>query len=140
MTNLQASVVNSQLRRLDKIAARKKEILNQYKDHINADLIWQEVPDKGVHSYWMISVRSWEPDWYKRASKYLADKGIETRPIFPPIHQMPAIPWANDAGSPNVPHCPNAEWLYNSGITLPSGPALTDEEISYICKSVGEIV
>ena len=140
MTNVQAAIINSQLKRLDKIAARKKEILNRYRDHLNADLIWQEVPNKGVHSYWMISVRSWEPDWHNRASKYLAEKGIETRPIFPPIHQMPAVPWANDEGSPNKPHHPNAEWLYNSGITLPSGPALTDEEVDYICRSVGETV
>lgn len=132
ITNLQAAVVNSQMSRLDKILARKKEIVDRYRDHLNADLIWQEIPEKGEHCYWMVSVRHWEPGWYQKASQHLAANGIETRPIFPPIHKMPAAYQDIKA--------PNAEYIWDTGITLPSGIGLTNEQIDHICNVVNQIV
>lgn len=132
MTNLQAAVVNSQFARIDDILKRKREVVERYRDHLNADLLWQTVPSKGEHCYWMVSVRHWKLGWYQEASKYLADRGIETRPIFPPIHKMPAT--YQDI------HAPNAELIWDTGITLPSGIGLTNDQIDHICDVVNQIV
>lgn len=132
MTNLQAAVINSQFNRIDQILQRKREVYERYRDHLNTDLVWQEVPAKGEHCYWMVSVRHWKAGWYQEASKHLAEKGIETRPIFPPIHKMPACYQSIDA--------PNAELIWDTGITLPSGIGLTNEQIDHICDVVNQIV
>lgn len=132
LTNVQAAIINSQFSRLDSILQRKSEIYERYRDHLDGDLIWQEVPSDGRHCYWMISVRHWEDDWYKKAEQHLLANNIETRPIFPPIHTMPAC-------SRNI-SLPNADLICNTGITLPSGLALTNEQIDYICAVVNEIV
>lgn len=132
LTNLQAAVVNSQFSRFEQIQKRKLEIYARYRDHLNADLLWQEAPTKGSHCWWMVSVRHWRAGWYQDASQYLAANGIETRPIFPPIHKMPAAFQDIQA--------PVAEHIWDTGITLPSGPSLTDDQIDHICDVVNEIV
>lgn len=137
MTNLQAAVVNSQFDRLDKTCARKREIYNYYHDHLDADLIWQTVPAGGESCWWMVSVRHWEEGWYERAAKHLLAKGIETRPIFPPIHKMPAMGLTSHY---NSLYLPNADLLVDTGITLPSGPTLSNDDLAIITKTINEIV
>lgn len=135
LTNLQAAVVNSQFDRLPETMAKKRAVYEYYRDHLNADLLWQTSPEGGESCWWMISVRHWEDfEWYQKASQYLTQQGIETRPIFPPIHKMPAMPLHNELAFPN------AELLVDSGITLPSGPQLTLEQLQTITKAVNAIV
>ena len=134
LTNLQAAVINSQFDRLPETISKKKTIYEYYRDHLNADLIWQKVPEGGESCWWMVSVRHWEDRWYHKAAPYLMKQGIETRPIFPPIHKMPAMRDHNDL------IFPNAELLVDSGITLPSGPQLTLEQLQTITRSVNAIV
>ena len=60
---------------------------------------------------------------------YLKDKGIETRPMFYPIHTMPMyfkqyVP---------LPVCEN---ISKRGLSLPSYPLLTDEEIGIISETL----
>lgn len=139
-TNLQAAIVNSQLKRLDNTVARKNEIYERYRDHLDGDLVWQQTPNKGQHCWWMISVRHWEQGWYKMASAYLEAHGVETRPIFPPIHLMPASHIDLPVDSPFRKYSlPNAEFLTDTGITLPSGPALTNDQIDTVCALVNKI-
>ena len=138
MTNLQAAVVNSQFDRLQDTLMRKREIYEFYRDHLDADLIWQTTPAGGESCWWMISVRHWEEGWYDRASKHMADKGIETRPIFPPIHKMPAM--RNEALLSKSLYLPNADLLVDTGITLPSGPTLTNNDLEIIAEAINEIV
>lgn len=132
LTNLQAAVINSQFKRRDTTIARKRQIYERYRDHLDDDLIWQEVPINGQHCYWMISVRHWEEGWYKKAEQYLSINNIETRPIFPPIHTMPAC--KQDV-------ClPNSERICDTGITIPSGLAITNEQIDRVCSVINEII
>jgi perosamine synthetase len=134
LTNLQAAVINSQFNRLPETIAKKKAIYEYYRDHLNSDLIWQKVPQGGESCWWMVSIRHWEDKWYQKASQYLTQHGVETRPIFPPIHKMPAMPLHNELTFPN------AELLVDSGITLPSGPQLTLEQLQTITRVVNAIV
>jgi dTDP-4-amino-4,6-dideoxygalactose transaminase len=133
LTNVQAALVNSQFSRIDSIIARKLAIYERYRDHLDDSLIWQQVPYHGKHCYWMVSIRHWEAGWYGRAQQHMTLNGIETRPIFPPIHTMPAC---SDYSSVV---CPNAEHIYDTGITLPSGPGLADAQIDKICATINQI-
>jgi perosamine synthetase len=60
---------------------------------------------------------------------YLKDKGIETRPMFYPIHTMPMyfkqyVP---------LPVCEN---ISKRGISLPSYPTMTDDDVIFVSESV----
>lgn len=137
MTNLQAAIINSQFARLPTILNKKRAIYEYYRDHLDTDLMWQAVPSGGDSCWWMVSVRHWKAGWYEQASKTLLAAGIETRPIFPPIHKMPAMQKYDNYDS-MLFH--NAELLWDTGITLPSGPTLTTAQLEYICKAVNKLV
>jgi perosamine synthetase len=58
----------------------------------------------------------------------LATAGIETRPMFYPLHEMPAC-----AEFPRSNDLMNSIRIARSGIVLPSGPTLTEDDVVYIC-------
>ncbi len=58
--------------------------------------------------------------------------GIETRPLWKPMHQQPLY---KDAPY----YCgsePVSENLFRSGLCLPSGPRVSEEDIRYICEMI----
>lgn len=135
MTNIQAALVLSQFKRKDSIQARKMEIYEKYRALMPEHLKFQEMHKNGSHSWWMVSIRN--PDdnnFYTKASEILAAENIESRPIFPPLHTMPAFqPEGQEAC------CPNAENLHKTSITIPSGLGITNEEIVKVCSVLERI-
>ena len=63
------------------------------------------------------------------------DKGIETRPIFYPIHKMPMYHNPKFEGD-----YPNADKISKYGISLPSYPELNEIKIKYICEKIEEFI
>ena len=58
--------------------------------------------------------------------------GIETRPLWKPMHQQPLykdVPYYGQAE-------PVSENLFRAGLCLPSGPRVTEEDVRYICETV----
>jgi perosamine synthetase len=69
--------------------------------------------------------------------KRLTDLGVGTRPFFWPMHEQPVFKrmglFADDRH-------PNAERIARRGFYLPSGLALTDEQISRVADAVRRIL
>ena len=65
--------------------------------------------------------------------KHLDENGIETRPLFYPVHTMPMY-------SDKYQRHPIAENIGWRGINLPSYPGLTDENIQFICDKIKEVL
>ena len=61
----------------------------------------------------------------------LAARGVETRTLFVPIHLQP-IYYRAFAGQ----RYPVAEELGRTGLYLPSGPSLSDDDIAYVADAV----
>jgi perosamine synthetase len=61
----------------------------------------------------------------------LAKHGIETRPLFYPVHTMPMY-------SKNFQKHPVAESLGWRGINLPSYPDLTKDQVLEICHIINQ--
>jgi perosamine synthetase len=61
--------------------------------------------------------------------KYLQNEGIETRPLFNPVHMMPMY-------SQNNLTLAVTESIYCRGINLPSWPGLSELQLSYIVGSI----
>lgn len=60
----------------------------------------------------------------------LAKVGIEARPLWKPMHLQPVYK--------NAPAYVNgvSERLYKTGICLPSGPWVIDEDVKYIVETI----
>lgn len=69
--------------------------------------------------------------------KILAERKIGTRPFFWGIHEQPVL---HKMGHCVNVSCPNASKLARLGFYLPSGLALTDEEIAHVAKVTREVM
>jgi perosamine synthetase len=67
----------------------------------------------------------------------LATLGVGTRPFFWPMHQQPVL---QNLGLFKDERYPVAERLATRGFYLPSGMALTDDDMSYSAASLRQIL
>ena len=140
MTNIQAALGLAQLERLDSVIQHRRRLITWYKDQLSGieGLSFQaSVPDS-ESVYWMIAVLfdGWK-DYEDRdaVAAELGRLGIETRPMFYPLNEMPVC---NDF--PRAPGLTNAARIARTGIVLPSGPDLTEDDVSYICDHFRRVI
>jgi len=132
MTNIEAAIGLAQLENVaDHIAARRR-VADWYCEYLSdlADYLAPQKPTPGAESvWWMYSVLLTGKARRSREALMdaLAADGIETRPLFYPLHIMPAF-YDEQAG------CPVAEEIAPRGINLPTHALLTRDDIEYICE------
>ena len=130
MTNICAAIGLAQLERIDDILAKKKQIAKWYKEGLKNTGFDLHIESHNVnHSYWMCTVLT--PDEIDRDAlkAHLINNGIETRPMFYPIHTMPIY-------SKGYERHPIAEKLGSRGINLPSYPGLNEKDIQIIVNAL----
>jgi len=131
MTNICAAIGLAQLENIEGIIFEKRRIATWYKKYLlsNENVEIHNEQDGTFHTYWMISILVNCPEDRDPLRDFLENAGIETRPLFYPVHIMPIY-------SEKYQRFKNAEYLGWRGINLPSYPDLTEEQIEYICKSI----
>ncbi len=130
MTNICAAIGVAQLEYADETILSKVSLAKNYdKLFLGSNVVTHSVvSDIYYHTYWMYSIRV--PQGMRDALMlFLDEKGIETRPVFYPIHSMP--PYSVDNGQ-----YPNANLISASGMNLPSWPGLTYSQQAYIVDCV----
>ena len=140
LTNLQAAIGVAQLERMDQFVARKLAIAKRYRAGlagVAGIALPAEIPGC-VNSHWMISAIV-DPAATGIARDELmtrlGEAGIETRPLFYPLHEMP--PYRDAAGNREFPVTTR---LSANGLSLPSGVTLTDAEIDFVCSTIERLV
>lgn len=141
MTNVQAAIGLAQLERWDESVTRKRAIGKLYtellKDVKNISLPVVKT-DYAENIYWVFGIISEDKNKpAEKLMKLLSEKGIGTRPFFYPMHLQPVLKrmglYLNET-------YPNAEKMYEYGFYLPSGLALTDEQINEVSKTLKDIL
>ena len=126
MTNIQAAIGLAQLEKIDEKVSKKIQLGEWYQKHLaDTPLVFHTPLPNVVHTYWMCSVLARNEEERIALRKYMADNGIETRPTFPTIHEMPMYDVKAEF--------PVGKSLSVRGINLPSYPGLTEEDIQAIC-------
>jgi len=133
MTALQAAIGRSQLKRIDTVLARKKQIARWYEERL-ADLPQVELhppstPEtEGV--YWMYSILLPDFATRERVIQMLAEDHVETRPFFLPMSSLPPF-------RRQLMEVRRVSYdLSQRGINLPSGPLLTEEDVDRVCECI----
>ena len=130
MTNICAAMGLAQLEQVDQFLVQKKQVAQWYLDGIKNEAIQFHAENKDVyHSYWMVSILAEDSSKRDSLREVLANEGIETRPLFYPVHTMPMY-------SKNFQKHPVAEELGWRGINLPSFPGLQKSQVDLICKLI----
>ena len=131
MTEMQAAIGVAQLRKLPAIIKRKQQIYEAYMAGL-ADLpelkpIFMDPRCKPVH--WFTSFLT---ENRAQLADYLANRGIQTRLFFCPLHLQPCY---QDWIDPSMSY-PVSTSAYEQGISLPSSYSLTDEELDFIIAEI----
>jgi perosamine synthetase len=135
MTNVQAAIGCAQMEQVDAILDRRKTLAAAYEAGLAGvpGLTRPPVAPWAENVYWMYSVLV-EPAFGRdrdAVREGLRARGVDSRPFFVPLHEQP--PYRTDAPFPA------ATDLSRRGINLPSGNALTLEQIGTVCAALREL-
>ena len=144
MTNLQASLGVSQLKRIRSIVGRRHRVGNEYfqklKDNKNI-YIPETTRSYAKNIYWVIAFvitnKNLKIDG-KKLMKMLLKYGIQTRPFFWPMHKQKVFKEKykiNTSGKYK-----NSEYISKYGLYLPSSLDIKSNQIKFICNKVNSIL
>lgn len=139
-TNLQAAVGLAQLERLNESVEKKRKMGKLYTEMLS-DVEGITLPiSKNAHAdniYWVYGILLNEDISIDNRSfiKRLGEKGVGCRTFFWCMHEQPVY---LDQGMYSGEHYPDAEYLARKGFYIPSGLALTEEQMMAVCERVKE--
>jgi UDP-4-amino-4,6-dideoxy-N-acetyl-beta-L-altrosamine transaminase len=141
LTDLQAALGSSQLRRLDDFIARRNAVAARYREEL-ADVDALELapaaPDGSLHAYHLFAVRCRGGAGARRA---LYDR-LHARGILAQVHYLPVYrhPYYRERYGYRAGLCPEAERYYAGCLSLPCFPDLTEAEQDIVIAAVKEAV
>ncbi len=141
MTNLQAAVGLAQLEQIDTFLERKRKMGKYYTEALqflvpHGYQLPLPANDDAENIYWVYPlVAPTEPE-KGRAVDYLTQCGIGTRPFFWCMHEQPVFINMNLFAGESYPE---SEKLARRGFYIPSGVALTEEDLETVVKTLREI-
>lgn len=141
-TNLQAAVGLAQLERLDEFVEKKRWMGKYYTENlrgINGLILPIEKTDYADNIYWVYGIvldKNINAD-NKTVQKLLAEEGIGSRTFFWCMHEQPVY---QAQGLFSDEAYPNAEYLARKGFYIPSGLALTEEQMEQVVKGVKHVI
>jgi perosamine synthetase len=142
MTNLQAALGVAQLERLEEFVARKRRMGQRYAELLSRVEGLEFMPAKTDYAdniYWVYGMvlKDEVPFDAEEAMKRLGQKGIGTRPFFWPMHEQPVF---RKMGLFAKECHPVTERLARRGFYIPSGLALTDEQMDEVAVAIKELM
>lgn len=136
LDEIQAAILLAKLPYLDSWNARRQEIAARYCAEIKNSLIrLTPIPENPKSHVWHVF-----PVFCERRDelqKFLKDRGVETLIHYPiPPHLQEAFDGALSRGELRYGPLPIAEELARTELSLPMGPAMTDEQVAYVVESI----
>lgn len=133
ITDIQCALGCSQMKKLDRFLARRKQIVARYNEAF-ADceniITPYQLPEteSGWHLY-IVQVKNCDR---RKVFEALREQGIAVNVHYIPVYMHP---YYQEHGYKDV-HCKNAEEIYSHIITLPLYPALTEEQQKFVIEKI----
>jgi len=138
MTNMQAAIGCAQLERIDEFVSAKKKLAVFYDKVLKetGNFIIPPQEPWAVNGYWLYTAILKESASITRdvLMEKMLKNGIETRPAFYPLHQMP--PYKD---YPSKSSFQNSKHISAQGISFPSSVNITQEELDNIAHTLHSI-
>ena len=137
ITDFQAALGISQLKKLDKIKSRRREIVNYYNEHLSSipELILpyeEEFVSSNLHLYVLQVAEKSKFDRYDLFN-YLKSKNYNPMVHYIPIH---LLSYYQKSLGYKKGDFPIAEKVYDRTISIPLYPSLKDTEIEKIIEDI----
>lgn len=139
MTDIQAALGVSQLKRLDDFVQKRNELAAYYNQRLNTELVsplTQKTECLSSYHLYIVKLKKADVNKHKQTIIALRETGIIGHVHYIPIYLQPYYqPMGFDSKD-----FPNAQTYYHSAITLPLHPALTKTEQDYVIKVIHDVV
>lgn len=141
LTDIQAALIHSQLEKLEKFSARRKEITQMYNQafsQLPALILQQELPqsDTTRHLY-LLQLR---PDRLN-CDRLQIFQELQKENIYCNVHYIPVyyFPYYQELGYKKG-ICPHAESLYENSLTIPLYYSMTDSDAADVIEAVKRVI
>jgi dTDP-4-amino-4,6-dideoxygalactose transaminase len=136
LDEIQAAILLAKLPHLDAWNARRQEIAARYCAEIKNPLVRvTPVPVNPKSHVWHVFPVFCEAR--DDLQKFLKDRGVETLIHYPiPPHKQEAFAGALSRGELRHGNLPIAEELARTELSIPMGPAMTDEQVAYVIETI----
>jgi dTDP-4-amino-4,6-dideoxygalactose transaminase len=136
LSNICAGIGRGQFEILNKRVEKKREIFEKYKTYLSAiyDVGFQQEDEFTKSNRWLsvflFDYNGFGQNLIEKLIDQLAVSNIESRHVWKPMHRQPVFT-----------DCPSfingvSDNLFENGICLPSGTAMTDAEIDFVASLV----
>lgn len=142
MTEMQAALGVSQLKRLDEFKKRRREIIAKYNEAFSGnEFIKTPYEPKNLCSCFHLYVTQIDFEKLRKSRKQvmqeLAEKGVGTQVLYIPVANQPY--YKKNFGYKESDF-PVAEAYYEKALSLPLFPAMTDDDVTTVIRAVGDVV
>jgi len=140
MTDIQAALGISQLKKLEWFIERRREIAGMYNRNLKDLSLELPVEPEGYSSsYHLYTIRLKKEAGITRKQLYdrLREKNIYTQVHYIPVH---TFPYYQDKLGYRWGDYPAAEHHYSRVLSLPIFPGMTDEEVQRVIDAVKEVI
>ncbi len=128
MTSLAAALGLGQLEHWEAMLARRRALHARYRAAFPS--LTFPLPYPGNQpNHWLSTALMPERE---KVQASLAGRGIETRPLWRPMHQLPMFQQARFVTATH-----NSDWLYERALSLPSGSGLSEAQQQLVIEAVG---
>jgi perosamine synthetase len=136
MTNIQAAIGCAQLERVDEFMAKRQLIFDWYEKHLGTieGVHLNHTAKWATNAYWLICLenKKWTQESRDQFMIDLKKRGVDSRPYFYPMSQMPYI---NES-----PNTPVADSVYQQGVNLPTYFDLEEKQVEFICGVLKQLL
>ena len=133
MSNICAGIGRGQMTVLEDHIHHHKHVHQLYSELLG-DLVKANPSEEYDSNFWLSTITFGKELDMTALCNSLNAKGIEARPLWKPMHLQPVYK--------DAPAFVNgvSETLFNTGICLPSGPWVTDEDVKYIVDCIRQAI
>jgi len=138
MSNILAAIGRGQMTVLDERVRQKRAIFEAYRERLGSipGIEFMPEPEYCPSNRWLTCVTI-DPDKFGATADdvriCLEDNNVEARPLWKPLHMQPVFSGCRTCGG-SV-----SERLFERGLCLPSGTAMTAGDVDFVCDLVKSV-
>jgi len=136
LSNICAAIGLAQMEVLQQYVERRRKIHTLYRSQLamHSEIKFQNEPTDFFSNYWLTCVLFPNESIREAVKKHLEINGIESRPLWKPMHLQPLYKDAPYYGTKF------GESLFSKGLCLPSSSILNDDEVIHIAALIKECI
>lgn len=141
MTDFQAALVMSQMKKIERFKARRRQIVNRYNEafsEIPQLIVQKEIPQSDTCRHLYILRLAFDR---LKCSRLEFFNALAAENVQPQVHYVPVywFPYYQKLGYQKG-CCPVAEKIYEGIMSIPLYPAMTDQDVEDVIRAVKKVV